>query len=88
MELPDPPEGWRLKSLIDDGDKWLAYLYSDTEWVQAAGSTPRFALLDAQARIADGAVYANLTGMAKTLDFNLLSVLKIEPAKGREERRA
>jgi len=82
MDLPDPPEGWRLKSLIDDGGCWLAYLYSATEWVQAAGSSPRFAMLDALARIEAGAVYAKLSGMqARHATFDLLNVLKIQPAK-------
>lgn len=94
MDLPDLPEGWKLKSLLDTGEgasPWKVFAYSPTEWVQAAGSSPRFAMFDAISRIEDGATYRTLSGM--TLKSSLVSLnevlqaLKIEPAKSTLERR-
>jgi hypothetical protein len=80
MELPDPPDGWQLKSLIERDGTWFAFLYSSTEWCQAAGSTPRYAMLDGLRRIEDGAVYMNLSGMKKRPEINLADLLGIKPA--------
>lgn len=84
MELPDLPEGWRLKSLIDTGEDrgWSVFAYSENEYVQAWGSSPRFAMLDCIQRIADGAVHEKLSGFsAKGKDLDILDFLEIPKAK-------
>jgi hypothetical protein len=66
MELPDPPEGWHLKSINEiNEDQWSAYLWSPDEYVYGYGSTLRYALLDALRRIEQGDVYGRCSGFAK-----------------------
>lgn len=47
MELPDPPEGWRLTHLISLGEEWQAHLLSEEATVVATGTTARYAILAA-----------------------------------------
>lgn len=82
MELPDLPEGWWLKSLIDTEEPrgWSVFAYSSDQYCQAYGSSPRFAMLDAIQRIANGAVHDNLSGFAAAKGPDILDVLQIKPA--------
>lgn len=85
MELPDLPEGWKLKSLIDTGEErgWSVFCYSSEEYCQAYGSSPRYAMLDAIQRIADGAVHEVLSGHSADRP-DILDILQIKPAKKKE----
>lgn len=81
MELPDPPEGWRLVSLIDisEGPPLWSARFSSTcgEYTHGSGTTPRYAMLAGIARILDDDVYAPLEDPGGS-KIDLLQVLKID----------
>jgi hypothetical protein len=88
MELPDLPEGWRMKSLSEEDGFWKIFAYAEGYWCCAGGTSPRYAMLDAIKRIEDGMVWANMTGgKMKDEEVNVLSYLKIEPKKSEFKRR-
>jgi len=89
MELPDLPDEWRLKSLIEKEGLWLAYVYTDDYWIQATGSTPRFAMLDAIQRIENEAWHETLRYVHREAASgpNLIKILNIQPVS-KERRRA
>lgn len=67
MELPDPPEGWTLKSLIEiHSNQWSCHLWGPEAYVYGYGSTARYATLDALKRIGDGDYFERLSGMRKS----------------------
>ena len=65
MELPDPPEGWTLKSLIEFNDKpasWSCQLWSPGCYVYGYGSSAKYAFLDAIDRVERGDFFEALSG--------------------------
>ena len=85
MDLPDPPEGWALKSLIElDEGSWSAQLWASEAYVYGYGSTVRYAMLDALARIESGDTFDRLSGGEKSHPGELVKALGIGPAKPRE----
>jgi hypothetical protein len=78
MELPDLPEDWEWLSLIKRGDLWLCFASDGDFWLQAGGSTPRNAVLNAIQRIENGAYHATLSYSAKK-GPDLVKLLKINP---------
>jgi hypothetical protein len=91
MELPDPPEGWALKSLIeidpDSAHAWSAQLWAEDAYVYGYGSTARFAMLDALRRIDACEYFERLSGMARFQGVDISKALeaipKAQPTKGR-----
>lgn len=64
MELPDPPEGWGLKALIEiNSGSWSASYWSANAYVYGYGSTARFAVLQALERIENADTFDRLSGM-------------------------
>lgn len=86
MELPDLPEDWEWQSLIKRGDKWLCFASNGDFYLQAAGSTPRYAVLDAIKRIEEEAFHPVLSYIHKGAP-DLVKLLKIQPPKEEEVRR-
>jgi hypothetical protein len=86
MELPDLPEGWRLKSLIDITENtpcWSVQAGSVSgDHGHGEGTTPRYAFLNLIEKIENGDVYAPLSG-GKTWNesVDLLGMLKIEKSE-------
>ena len=69
MNLPDPPEGWGLKALIEINEgSWSASYWSAHAYVYGYGSTARFAVIQALDRIENGDVFDRLSGM-ETVDL-------------------
>lgn len=63
MELPEPPEGWKLKSLIEINERsWAAHLWAPEAYVYGYGSNARYAMLDALQRIEDCNFFERLSG--------------------------
>ena len=93
MELPDLPEGWKLKSLIDitvdDGPCWSVQAGSVSgDHGHGEGTTPRYAFLNLIEKIENGDVYAPLSsGKTRNENVDLLGLLKIEPKKSEFKRR-
>jgi hypothetical protein len=71
MEIPDPPEGWGLKALIEiNPGSWSASYWSANAYVYGYSSTARFAVLQALDRIENGDTFDRLSGMeASTVDL-------------------
>lgn len=66
MELPDAPQGWALKSLIEiNPETWSCHLWGPEAYVYGYGSSARYAMLDALRRIEEGDFFARLSGMRK-----------------------
>jgi hypothetical protein len=87
MELPDPPEGWGLKALIEiDETSWSASFWSADEYVYGFGSTARYAVLDALEKIDWGQTFARLSG-GKRPEIDLLKFVKLEPKVRERDRR-
>ena len=85
MELPDPPEGWALKSLIEiDEGSWSVQLWATEEYVYGYGSSGRYAMCDAIDRIHVGETFERLSGM-RPVKIDLVKALGI--AKPKMERR-
>ena len=85
MELPDPPDGWALKSLIEiDEGSWSAQLWASEEYVYGYGASAKYALLNALDRIEEGNTFGRLSG-CKPLEVDLVKALGI--AKPKMERR-
>jgi hypothetical protein len=82
MELPDPPEGWKLTHLIDIGECWQANISSTDCVITASGSTPRYALLTAIERIGDER-FERVKVSATREKFDLVAALGIKPKKER-----
>jgi hypothetical protein len=81
MDLPDPPEGWELKSLITISEGlWTAQLWAEEAYVYGYGTSPRFAMLDALQKIEDGDTFDRLSGMVKP-EIDLVKELGIKPKK-------
>jgi len=67
MELPDPPEGWGLKALIEINEgSWSAHYWGPDAYVYGYGSTARYAILQALERIENGDTFDRLSGMQPT----------------------
>ena len=65
MELPDPPEGWTLKSLIainDNPPSWSSQLWAPGCYVYGYGSSAKYALLDAIDRVERGDYFEAMSG--------------------------
>jgi len=63
MELPDPPDPWRLKSLIEINEgSWSAHYWAPEDYVYGYGSTAAYAVLDAIQRIENGDTFERLSG--------------------------
>jgi len=78
MELPDPPKGWGLKSLIEiDQGQWSASYWSANAYVYGYGSTARYAVLQAIDRIEDGDTFDRLSGMEMS-NVDLVKALGIK----------
>lgn len=71
MNLPDPPEGWGLKALIEiNVGQWSAHYWGPEAYVYGYGSTARYAILQALERIENGDTFDRLSGMeASTIDL-------------------
>ena len=81
MELPDPPKGWGLKSLIEiDEGSWSVQLWASEEYVYGYGTTARYALLNALDRIESGDTFGRLSGY-KPLEVDLVKALGITKPK-------
>jgi hypothetical protein len=80
MELPDLPEDWQWKSLIEVDGRWGCFCCNGLFYLQAFGSSPRYALLDAIARIEDGAYNEVLSG-GKRHEIDLVAALNIPKPK-------
>jgi hypothetical protein len=81
LELPDLPEGWAWKSLSErETDRWTCFASNGEFYLQAGGSSPRYAILDAIARIEVGAFHRVLSGM-KRYELDLVSALNIPKPK-------
>jgi hypothetical protein len=61
MELPDLPEGWQWQSLLLRDKTWFCFASNGLYYLQASGSTPRYAILDAIQRIEDEAYHEMLS---------------------------
>jgi len=86
MELPDPPEGWNLKSLIEiDLNSWSALYWAPEAYVYGTGTTARYAMLDANRRIEDGNFFEHLGGVKKFDGVKL--DLSFIPPKALDDRR-
>ena len=84
MELPDPPEGWNLKGLIEiDEGSWSAHYWATDEYVYGYGSTARYAVLDAFRRIEECEVFTRLSGKPPEVDLVEMLNIKPEPMKRR-----
>lgn len=67
MELPNPPQGWSLKSLIEiDEQQWSAQLWHQEHYVYGYGTSARYSMLDALRRIENGDVYDKCSGFSKS----------------------
>jgi hypothetical protein len=85
MELPDPPEGWGLKALIEiDLGSWSASYWSANAYVYGYGTTARYAVLDALGRIENADVFDRLSGMeASTVDLVKALGIRAKPTNVR-----
>jgi hypothetical protein len=67
MDLPDPPEGWGLKALIELNEgQWSAHYWGPDQYVYGYGPTARFAVLDSLGRIENGDTFDRLSGRQPT----------------------
>ena len=67
MDLPDPPEGWKLRTLTEVCDnEWFVQLVGPGEYVNASGSTARYAIAAAIVKIEEGITFERLSGMQPT----------------------
>jgi hypothetical protein len=80
MELPDLPDGWKWKSLIERDGHWSCFCANERFYLQASGTTPRFAMLNAIERIEDCAYHEVLSGM-KQYEIDLVAALNIPKPK-------
>jgi len=78
MELPDPPEGWSLKALIEINEgSWSANLWANDAYVYGYGTSAKYAMLDALSRVENGDVFERLSGGRPTT-VDLVKALGIE----------
>ena len=67
MELPDPPQGWTLKSINEiNENSWCTQLWHKEHYVYGYGTSLRYSMLDAIRRIEDGNIFDMCSGFAKT----------------------
>jgi hypothetical protein len=86
MEIPDPPEGWGLKALIEiNKDSWSASLWASDAYVYGYGTSAKYAMLDALSRVESGDVFERLSGGRPTT-VDLVKALGIK-AKPTDVRR-
>jgi hypothetical protein len=78
MDLPDPPEGWGLKALIEiHPSSWSAHLWASDTYVYGYGTSAKYAMLDALSRVENGDVFERLSGGQPTT-VDLVKALGIE----------
>lgn len=96
MELPDPPDGWHIKSINEINDhSWSASLWSAENYVYGYGSSLRYAMLDAIRRVEIGDVYSKCSGYSKQTEDKktregvekLLKEIKAKSAVANRDRR-
>jgi hypothetical protein len=79
LDLPDPPEGWEMTSACKrEADQWSVFFVSATSYCLGEGTTLRYAMLNALAKIEEDSTYDRLSGM-KQGTVDLIAELGIKP---------